>query len=91
MTTQQTGSSKTATPLYEVVCVDDRGRPNEIPEAQWPVEGQIYIVTRCRHNPLSGQWMFVLAGLTPPPEYGGYLASRFRVINELNAPKDETN
>ncbi len=73
----------------EVICLNDEGRPNEIPISQWPVKGQIYtateVMTMVMYNNVPA---IKIEGFNPPLPYVGYLANRFVFIVEMEEEED---
>lgn len=65
-----------------VICINDKGRPNEIPLGKWPVKGKYYTITGFTVMVNNGRCLGVtlaeisLEGCAP---YKFYLASRFGV------------
>ena len=65
-----------------VICINDTGRPNEIPLSKWPVKGKAYTITGFTVMVNNGRCLGVtlaeisLDGCYP---YKFYLASRFGV------------
>ena len=62
---------------FNVFCINDKQKPNEIPNTQWVKEGEKYTVEKLKKNALSKEQFFVLNEIKPPAPYGGYKVSRF--------------
>lgn len=65
-----------------VICINDKGRPNEIPMNKWVKEGNEYTVLEAiKCNPQGGILGFKLAeiDLTGCEPYLYFAASRFRI------------
>lgn len=61
----------------EITCVDASGKPNEVQQKNWIVEGQKYTAVRLYRNPLSGDQYFALEEVQPDSPYAGYKVQRF--------------
>jgi hypothetical protein len=73
---------------FKVVCINDRNRPKEIPQAFWIEKNEIYTVTEvaelARQRNIKG---YKLAEVSIPSglDYEYYLANRFRLYDEDDA------
>lgn len=66
-----------------VICINDKGRPNEIPLGKWPVKGKYYTITGFSRmvGTMNGAMGVTLAEISLEGcyPYKFYLASRFGV------------
>lgn len=62
-----------------VICINDKGRPSDVPLSNWIKEGQEYTVKRVGMNKLTQEEYFVLHEIQPTPPYGGYKVERFKL------------
>jgi len=68
--------------MFEVVCIDDSQRPNDIPTSKWIIKGNDYTVTKVsRMNVQGGILGYQLAevSLKGCAPYLFYAASRFKI------------
>jgi hypothetical protein len=64
----------------KVICINDKNRPNEVPESHWVKEGKIYTVLRtCKLNIQGGKVGFELEeiNLKPFSPYEYFDSGRF--------------
>jgi hypothetical protein len=67
-----------------VTCVDNKNKPNEIPNSNWLIEKQKYTVVKLLRNKLTKEYYYKLEEVSPPSPYGGYKITRFAIpIEEL--------
>lgn len=68
----------------KVLCINDKNKPEQIPQDQWIEEGVIYTVTKAIHLPLQpGIAGFLLKEVSLSPDcfpYEFYSSNRFAVI-----------
>ena len=65
---------------FEVICIDDKNRPVEIPSSKWPVKGQKYTVIGVAPSPMNGVLGFQLEELVLGDDcfpYGCFNTKRF--------------
>lgn len=70
--------------MFEVICIDDKNRPNEIPTSKWVKAKQKYTVIEVKKMNIQGGILgFKLAeiNLDGCAPYECYAASRFRPVN----------
>ena len=63
----------------EVICKNDKGKPNEIFQKDWLKEGEKYTVVKVQNSLVSGIPFFVLEEIQPGAPYGGYAINRFAI------------
>ena len=67
-----------------VLCINDKKKPEQIPQSQWVEEGVIYTVTKAINLPLqSGIAGFLLKEVSLSPDcfpYEFYSSNRFGII-----------
>jgi hypothetical protein len=62
----------------EIICLNDKNRPNEISENHWIKEGEYYSPIKIVKAKIGGAYYFVLKEVHPDnPLYGGYNINRF--------------
>lgn len=62
----------------KIICLNDKGKPNEISEAHWIKEGEFYTPVKVVKAKINGAYYFVLEEVQPDnPLYGGYHVNRF--------------
>lgn len=79
-----------------VLCIDDKKKPEQIPQDQWIKEGVIYTVTKAIHLPLQpGIAGFLLKEVSLSPDcfpYEYYSSHRFAVIlDDLEAIQEKVS
>ena len=85
---------------FEVVCIDDSGRPGTCPAGRWVRKNELYTVTEvCKAINHAGELSFRLAEVKPPAPLEVWLARRFEPLSDgpldearklLEAPVEET-
>lgn len=80
----------------KVLCINDKNKPEQIPQDQWIEEGVIYTVTKAIHLPLQpGIAGFLLKEVSLSPDcfpYEFYSSNRFAVIlDKLQENEAEVN
>jgi hypothetical protein len=74
----------------KVICIDDTGRPNEIPTSKWIKKGQVYTVAKVWHIRMQpGTFGLELEGFDMKDcfPYLYFLSTRFAPISEDQATR----
>jgi hypothetical protein len=78
-----------------VLCINDKKKPEQIPQAEWIEEGVIYTVTKAINLPLqSGIAGFLLKEVSLSPDcfpYEFYSSNRFGIILDNVEEKEEVS
>ena len=69
--------------MSKLICVDDNGRPETIPNSKWVTKGKVYTELK-RYKGMYGVEIVELEeiDLSPFPPYTGFASSRFKVAED---------
>jgi len=63
--------------MNKAICINSKGKPNDIKSENWLIEKKEYTVLKLRRNVITGEQFLELLEVQPDPPYGGYKATRF--------------
>jgi len=78
---------------FTAICLDDKRKPNEIPQEKWLTEGKPYTVIGVAPSPIDGTLGFKLKEITLGPDtfpYGCFNTMRFGIpVQDKSATLEE--
>jgi hypothetical protein len=68
----------------ELICIDDKNKPHDIPNNCWIKENEVYTAIGIAKDGFQNVYCVSLAEVEPPSPYTGYKLSRFLPIDQID-------